>query len=116
LKPHFICGLRQWARGMSLSLLLLGIVALPSSAQDGGRKLKTGSQPEYPQLARQFKITGTTRLELLVSAEGKVKNVKVLGGSPVLVRASVDAVNKWVYEPAAKDSTILVKFDFTGEQ
>ena len=51
-------------------------------------------------------------MELLVTADGRVKDVKVLGGNPVLVQAAVAAVKKWKYEPASEESTIVVKIDF----
>jgi TonB family protein len=49
---------------------------------------------------------------LLIAPDGKVKDVKVLGGNPVLVQAVVSAVTKWKYEPAAESSTVIVRFDF----
>jgi outer membrane biosynthesis protein TonB len=41
-----------------------------------------------------------------------VKDVKVLGGNPVLVQAVMAAVVKWKYEPAAEESSMPFKFDF----
>jgi TonB family protein len=81
-------------------------------AQAASRKLRTGTPPEYPELAKKNNIKGTARVQLLVSFDGKVKDVKILGGHPVLVQAVVDAVSKWKYEPAAQESIVIVKFDF----
>jgi len=81
-------------------------------SQSTSRKLKTGTPPEYPDLARKNNIKGTARVQLLVAFDGKVKDVKILGGHPVLVQAVVDAVSKWRYEPAAQESIVIVKFDF----
>lgn len=83
-----------------------------SLAQSTARKLKSRVEPEYPELARRNNISGSTRVELLVAADGRVKDVKVLGGNPVLVQAVVTAVTKWKYEPASEESTIVVKYDF----
>ena len=80
-----------------------------TSAQD--RKLKSGSQPQYPELARKNNISGTTRFELVIAPDGTVKNIKILGGSPVLVQASMDALKQWKYEPGS-ESKLLVKFEF----
>jgi TonB family protein len=85
---------------------------LPSFAQSGARKVKTRVEPQYPDLARKNNISGSARVELYVTADGKVRDVKVLGGNPVLVQAVVTAVTKWKYEPAAEESTVVVKFDF----
>lgn len=83
-----------------------------SLAQTTTRKLKTRVEPVYPELAKRNNITGTARVELLVTADGRVKDVKVLGGNPVLVQAVTTAVVKWRYEPAAEESTVVIKFDF----
>jgi protein TonB len=97
---------------------LLAIVALfagySAGAQSAQRKLKSRVEPVYPELARKNNISGTARVELLVATDGRVKEVKVLGGNPVLVQAVVSAVMKWKYEPAAEESTVVVKFDFAS--
>ena len=105
----------RWKRPFAFICLL--VVFLLSSyqltlAQSAGRKIKTKVEPEYPELARKNNISGSVRLELLVTTDGKVKNIKVLGGNPVLVQAAVAAVTKWKYEPASEESTIVAKVDF----
>ena len=88
-----------------MGFILLGIFfalqsnALPIQAQlelnEGGRKIKTRVAPEYPELARKIRISGIVRVELTVTAEGAVKDVKELGGNPVLLEALVRAVKQW---------------------
>jgi protein TonB len=56
-------------------------------------------EPSYPALAKTARASGTVQLEAVVGADGRVREVKVLGGSPLLARAAADAVLKWVYEP-----------------
>jgi TonB family protein len=82
-----------------------------AQAQDG-RKAKFSVQPAYPELARKNNIQGSARLQVVVAADGSIKDIKVLGGSPVLVQAAVDAVKKWKYETASAESTVILKFDF----
>ncbi|HEU4416857.1 MAG TPA: energy transducer TonB [Candidatus Angelobacter sp.] len=84
----------------------------PASAQAAARKLKLRVEPQYPQLAKMNNISGSVRVELDIAPDGKVKSVKVLGGNPVLVQAVLAAVVKWKYEPAAEESTVVVKSDF----
>jgi protein TonB len=55
--------------------------------------------PEYPVQARQLRIEGAVQLEATISKEGKVSNVKVLGGHPILARAAAEAVKQWKYKP-----------------
>jgi len=84
----------------------------PQAQTSDGRKAKFSVQPAYPELARKNNIQGTARLQVLVAADGSIKDIKVLGGSPVLVQAAVDAVKKWKYETASAESTVILKFDF----
>lgn len=99
-----------------LSALVLTVSILSgyqsARAQDEARKVKRKVQPEYPQLAKRLNIRGSVRLQLQITPDGKVKQVKVLGGSPVLVQASVDAAEKWLFEPEPQTSTMVIKFDF----
>lgn len=78
------------------------------------RKVKSKIDPEYPELARRLNLKGIVRVQVTIAAAGTVKNVKELGGNPVLLDALVKAVKKWKYEPADRDSVLEVVFDFTG--
>jgi len=98
----------------SLLALFVLFTHNPACAQGAARKIKTRIEPAYPELAKKNNISGSARVELLISPDGKVKDVKVLGGNPVLVQAVVSAVMKWKYEPAAEESTVIIKFDFAG--
>jgi protein TonB len=60
--------------------------------------------PVYPPLARQAPISGTVRLEGIVSKDGTIRNLRVLSGHPLLVSAAVDAVRQWVYRPTLLSS------------
>lgn len=55
--------------------------------------------PVYPRLARNARITGTVVLEAIVTEEGKVAEIKVISGHPLLVQAAIDCVKEWEYEP-----------------
>jgi len=80
------------------------------------RRAKTKVQPVYPELARKMNLTGTVKVEVVVSPNGSVKDAKVLGGHPVLAGAALDAVRKWRFEPAAMDSSGVVEFKFEPHQ
>jgi len=80
---------------------------------EGGRKIKNRIAPEYPDLAIKTRITGVARVQLTITPEGTVKDVKELGGSPVLLAALVRAVKQWKYEPGAKDTEVEVKANFS---
>jgi len=114
--------LRIALAGLGIALLLGGTAVLPSkmSAQDssieaGKRKVRTRVVPEYPALARQMNVTGKVKIEATVAADGHVMSTKVVGGSPLLVNAALDALKKWHYEPGPKQTTELVEFEFNGQ-
>ena len=56
-------------------------------------------QPEYPPLAKQARIQGTVLLRAVIDREGKIENLQVLGGHPLLVEAALKAVRQWRYRP-----------------
>jgi TonB family protein len=56
-------------------------------------------QPKYPQNALAMHIHGTVELEAMIDKEGKIVNLTVVKGDPVLARAALDAVHQWRYKP-----------------
>ena len=114
--------LRAALAGLGLALALAGVASLPVkvSAQDaasetGRRRVRTKVSPDYPSLARQMNVSGKVKVEATVAADGHVLSTRVVGGSPLLVNAALDALKKWRYEPASKDSVELVEFEFNGQ-
>ena len=67
------------------------------------QKLIQSVQPVYPDVARQVGIEGTVRLKIIIAKDGRVRDLKVLSGEPVLVNASTEAVRKWRYQPMVID-------------
>jgi protein TonB len=55
--------------------------------------------PAYPDIAKQARVQGIVILECTISPQGKVMDVKVLRGIPLLDQAAIDAVKQWVYTP-----------------
>ncbi|HKW18186.1 MAG TPA: energy transducer TonB [Terriglobales bacterium] len=76
------------------------------------RRVKSKVPPEYPEIARKMSLTGVVRLEVVISANGSVKDTKVIGGHPILAAAAADAVKKWKFDPASAESTETVEFKF----
>ncbi len=111
-------------QGRSKSLILHAVVgfltfvgvAQPVMAQevqgDLVKRVKSRVQPTYPELARRMSVHGTVKMMVTVAANGKIKGTKVVGGHPILVGASEDAIRRWKFEPAAEESTGLVEFTF----
>ena len=65
---------------------------------------KTNTAPEYPAQAVRLRLEGEVMLELRVTVDGRVKDVKVLrsSGHEILDRAAVKAVKGWKGQPAMR--------------
>ncbi|HLJ44581.1 MAG TPA: energy transducer TonB [Bryobacteraceae bacterium] len=71
-------------------------------------------QPEYPALARQARIQGTVILRAEISREGKIQNLQLISGHPLLVQAAMDAVRRWRYRPyVLNDQPVEVETQIT---
>jgi protein TonB len=55
--------------------------------------------PDYPDIAKQARVQGVVILECTISPQGKVMDVKILRGIPLLNESAVAAVKQWVYTP-----------------
>jgi TonB family protein len=62
-------------------------------------KLLVKVTPDYPILARQTHIEGAVRLHAIIDKEGVVASLTVQSGHPLLVKAALDAVSQWRYQP-----------------
>ena len=78
--------------------------------------MRTKVAPEYPPLAKQMNVTGKVKIETTIAADGHVLNTKVIGGSPLLVNAALDAVKRWRFEPGPRDTTEVIEFEFSGQE
>jgi protein TonB len=56
-------------------------------------------KPDYPPLAKMARIQGTVRLEAIISKDGTIQDLKVVSGHPLLVKAALEAVQRWRYQP-----------------
>lgn len=97
----------------------------PQRIQKGGdiqaAQLMTRAQPVYPVLARQSGIQGVVVLHAIIDRDGRVSELRVISGHPLLVKAAIDAVNQWRYQPTLLngqpvevETTITVSFVLGG--
>lgn len=87
-------------------------LAQQTSTEEGKRKVKSRVSPIYPDLARRMNVTGKVKIEVVISPDGRVKSTRVVGGHPLLVQSSVDAVKEWKFLPAPEETKQMVEFDF----
>jgi protein TonB len=55
--------------------------------------------PTYPPLARQAHIRGTVVLTAIVDKDGRIQNLQLVSGHPILAPAAIEAVKQWRYKP-----------------
>jgi protein TonB len=75
----------------------------PKQVVVGGRvkmaRLIHRVEPLYPPLARQMRVSGTVELVGIIATGGRIRELKLLSGNPLLAPAALEAVRQWVYEP-----------------
>jgi protein TonB len=78
-------------------------------------------QPIYPALGVQAHIQGNVVLHAIIAMDGRVVELQVISGHPLLVKAAMDAVSQWRYQPTLLngqpvevETTITVSFVLGG--
>jgi periplasmic protein TonB len=56
-------------------------------------------QPTYPPLAKSARVQGAVKFTAIISKDGKIENLQLIRGHPLLVNAAKDAVLQWRYRP-----------------
>ncbi len=109
----------NWHGVLRLALAIifaLSVVTLPAlTGAEEPRRLQSGDPPEYSELAKKLNLRGIARVQVTVAPDGSVKEIKELGGNPLLLASLTSAVKKWKYEAANKTSVLEVKFAFPIE-
>jgi TonB family protein len=110
---------RTWVTTFVLGIALLSLVSLQPSAfpqetnQGESKRNPTAKvQPKFPALARQLKLSGKVKVEVIVTPDGRVKDTRIIGGSPILVNAALDAIRMWRYEAGPKETIEVIQIDF----
>jgi len=97
----------------------------PQRVKQGGNvtaaSILQQTRPLYPALARQARIQGNVVLHAIIDKDGKVAQLEVISGHPLLVQSALDAVKQWRYkptllngDPVEVDTTITVTFTMGG--
>jgi TonB family protein len=85
------------------------------------RKVKDVA-PDYPPEAQRAGYRGVVFADAVIGEDGRVREVTVLRGLPILAGPATRAIEKWLYEPALVDGkpvavtiTVGVKFEYTSD-
>lgn len=62
-------------------------------------RLLNPATPAYPPLARQARVAGVVRLQAVIGRDGRIQEVQLLSGHPLLVKAALETVRQWRYSP-----------------
>src|ERR1700723_1376849 len=62
---------------------------------------------KYPSEAKKQGIQGDVTLSIVVGPDGKAKNIQLVDGNPVLVKAAEDAIKKWKFQPFQIEGRVL---------
>ncbi|MBZ5703134.1 MAG: energy transducer TonB [Acidobacteriia bacterium] len=108
MKPHF------QAQSLLVKALFLFLLSLAGTAVYGqeARKAIVKPSPEYPELARRMRLSGTVKIQVVIAPNGQVKDTKVVGGHPLLVAAATSALQKWKFSPGSAETSQLIEFEF----
>ena len=101
-----------------LSLATLGagaVLPVPLAAEETAavRKITKKVLPVVSKIAKQSRITGTVKLVAVVSPEGTVTSVRIVGGNALFVAAAEEAVKRWRFEVGKEETAeaIAIKFE-----
>jgi TonB family protein len=98
-------------RHLVYAAILLTALATSASGQEA-RKAIVKITPRYPEVAKRMNLVGSVKVEIVISPEGKIKNTTVVGGHPIFISATMDALREWKYEPAKTETVATLTFDF----
>jgi periplasmic protein TonB len=98
---------------------LIALLAVPAFAQENQEPRKIGpdvtppvivekTQPAYTEQAREARLEGSVLLSVVISSEGRTKDIKVIRGLGLgLDEKAVEALGTWKFQPARlrKDNT-----------
>lgn len=55
--------------------------------------------PDYPPMARNARVEGTVVLRGIINKNGKIAELTIISGDPLLVGSAINAVRQWEYKP-----------------
>ena len=85
----------------------------PVIASDEARqRLESFAFPQYPEAAKEKRVTGVVTLLITVSPDGIVRDVEPQSGPPLLTGSCMKAVSRWVFHPNRDGFVTTVRLDY----
>ena len=76
---------------------------IPVSAAEMAERIIDQMPPRYPLEARRARVQGRVELDVVIDDEGRVTDLSVITGHPLLAPAAAQAVGQWRYDPYTVD-------------
>ncbi len=98
-------------------------IAAPTNVPKNNSPLAVGSlvgyatqksSPVYPPMARNMRMTGVVKVDLVIDENGQVAEVQTTTGPAMLQRAALDAVKKWKFKPFTRDGQATKAIGFVS--
>jgi TonB family protein len=106
--------IREHKRGRILAgallAMALGLGVTNLQAQEG-RKALSNPAPTYPEVAKKLRLVGTVKVQVVIGADGRIKEKSFIGGHPVLVNSVEEALKNWKDAPASGETTAQLEFN-----
>jgi TonB family protein len=107
----------SWGNRILAGAATFVLAAALASAQqtvgdEGKRKIKFRTNPQFTDLARRMNLSGKVKIEVVIAPDGHVKSSRAVGGHPVLVQSCLEAVKEWKFESAPEETTQVFEFEF----
>ena len=100
-------------KSVAKMLLTMGLgLGAPGLCAQETRKALNSPTPTYPETARQFRLSGVVKVQVVIGPDGQIKDAKVIGGHPLLVNAVQETLKNWKYTPASSETTATLVFNF----
>ena len=98
--------------GGALLAMALGLGVVNLQAQDSGRKVVSSPVPVYPEVAKKLRLIGTVKVQVVIGADGRIKEKNFIGGHPILVNSVEETLKVWKYAPGSGETTMQLEFNF----
>ena len=109
MRPYFAAALIALSLGV---IVFSPAFSIGQEQPETTRKIVSRVVPAYPELANKMQIRGTVKVEAVVAPNGRVRFTQVIGGSPLLAKVAVDAIEKWKWGPAPQETKELIELNF----
>jgi TonB family protein len=76
----------------------VSILSFPPQGAIPG-KLLYRVQPVYPRQALAARLEGPVVLQGVIAEDGRVRDLKVVSGEPLLAQAAINSLSQWIYQP-----------------